>query len=71
MWTKGAMDLFCIKDICEYLNMEVPWKFWQPRDIRTAKEFIKEWKTFENNNHNALDDALNQLKELKTNLIER
>lgn len=71
MWTKGAMDLFCIKDICEYLNMEAPWKFWQPRDIRTAKEFIKEWKTFENNNHNALDDALNQLRELKANLIER
>lgn len=71
VWTKGAMDLFCIKDICEYLNMEAPWKFWQPRDIRTAKEFIKEWKTFENNNHNALDDALNQLRELKANLIER
>ena len=65
------MDLFSIKDICEYLNMETPWKFWQPRDIRTAKEFIKEWKTFENNNHNALDDALNQLRELKANLIER
>lgn len=71
IWTKGAMDLFSIKDICEYLNMETPWKFWQPRDIRTAKEFIKEWKTFENNNHNALDDALNQLRELKANLIER
>lgn len=51
--------------------MEAPWKFWQPRDIRTAKEFIKEWKTFENNNHNALDDALNQLRELKVNLIKR
>ena len=71
IWTKGAMDLFSIKDICEYLNMETPWKFWQPRDIRTAKEFIKEWKTFEKNNHNALDDALNQLRELKANLIER
>lgn len=71
VWTKGAMDLFCIKDICEYLNIETPWKFWQPRDIRTAKEFVKEWKTFENNNHNALDDALNQLRELKANLIER
>lgn len=71
VWTKGAMDLFCIKDICEYLNMGTPWMFWQPRDIRTAKEFIKEWKTFENNNHNALDDALNQLRELKANLIER
>lgn len=71
VWTKGSMDLFCIKDICEYLNMETPWKFWQPRDIRTAKEIIKEWKTFENNNHNSLDDALNQLRELKANLIER
>lgn len=69
--TKGSMDLFCIKDLCEYFDMNTPWEFWQPRDIRTAKEFIKEWKTFENNNHNALDDALNQLRELKANLIER
>ena len=28
-------------------------------------------KTFENNNHNSLNDALNQLRELKANLIER
>lgn len=71
IWTKGSMDLFCIKDLCEYFDMNTPWEFWQPRDIRTAKEFIKDWKTFENNNHNALDDALNQLRELKANLIER
>ena len=69
VWTKGTMDLFCIKDLCEYLNMDTPWKLLQPRDIRTAKEFVKEWKTFENNNHNALDNALNQLRELKANLI--
>jgi hypothetical protein len=71
IWTKGTMDLFCIKDLYEHFDRELPWQFWQPRDIRTAKEFIKEWKTFENNNHNALDDALNQLRELKANLIER
>ena len=70
VWTKGTMDLFCIKDLCEYLNISTPWKFWQPRGIRTVKEFVKEWKTFKNNNHNALDDALNQLRELKANLIE-
>lgn len=69
VWTKGTMDLFCIKDLCEYFNMDTPWKFWQPRDIRTAKEFVKEWKTIENNNaHNALDDALTELEELKLNL---
>ena len=71
IWTKGTMDLFCIKDLYEHFDRELPWQFWQPRDIRTAKEFIKEWKTFENNNHNALDDALNQLRELKANLMER
>lgn len=70
VWTKGTMDLFCIKDLYEYFNMETPWKFWQPRDIRTAKEFIEEWQTFENNNHNALDDALNQLRELIANLLK-
>lgn len=70
VWTKGPMDLFCIKDICEYLNMETPWEFWQPRDIRTAKEIIKKWKVIENGNaHDALEDALTELSELKLNLI--
>ena len=71
IWTKGTMDLFCIKDLYEHFDRELPWQFWQSRDIRTAKEFVKEWMTFENNNHNALDDALNQLRELNANLIER
>lgn len=70
VWTKGSMDLFCIKDLCEYFHMDTPWKFWQPRDIRTAKELIVDWKVFKDNNHNALDDALNQLRELKVNLIK-
>lgn len=65
VWTKGTMDLFCIKDLYEYFDMDIPWKFWQPRDIRTAKEFVKEWKTIENKNaHN----ALTELEELKLNL---
>lgn len=69
VWTKGSMDLFCIKDLYEYFNMETPWKFWQPRDIRTAKELIKDWKVCENNNvYNALGDALTELEELKLNL---
>lgn len=67
IWTKGAMDLFCLKDLYEYFDMELPWKFWQPKDIRTAKEFIKDWKTIKVNNHNALEDALNELEELKIN----
>ena len=47
-----------------------PWKFWQPRDIRTAKEIIKKWKVIENGNaHDALEDALTELSELKLNLI--
>lgn len=71
LWTKGSMDLFCLKDLCEYFNMDTPWKFWQPRDIRTTKEIIKDWKVCENTNaHNALGDALIELKELKINLIK-
>lgn len=51
--------------------MDTPWKFWQPRDIRTAREFIKEWKTIENENaHNALNNALTELNELKANLVK-
>ena len=67
------MDLFCIKDLYEYFDMDTPWKFWQPRDIRTAKELIKEWKTIKsksanNNLHDALNDAFIELEELKINL---
>lgn len=69
VWTKGTMDLFCIKDLYEFFNMETPWKFWQPRDIRTAKEFIKDWKTAGDSTHNALDDAIIQTEELKRNTI--
>ena len=72
VWTKGSMDLFCIKDLYECFNIDTPWKFWQPRDIRTAKEIIKNWKTIENNNsHNALNDALTELEELKINLSKK
>lgn len=72
VWTKGSMDLFCLKDLYEYFNIDNPWKFWQPRDIRTAKEIIKDWKTIENNNsHNALNDALTELEELKINLSKK
>ena len=68
VWTKGTMDLFCIKDLYEFFNMETPWKFWQPKDIRTAKEVIKDWRTIEGSTHNALDDAIIQLTELKINI---
>lgn len=68
IWTKGTMDLFCLKDLYEYFDTDTPWKFWQPRDIRTVKEFIKGWKTVQQNNHNALEDAVNQCMELKINL---
>ena len=72
VWTKGSMDLFCLKDLCEYFNIDTPWKFWQPRDIRTAKEIIKDWKIIENNNsHNALNDTLTELEELKINLSKK
>lgn len=71
IWTKGSMDLFCLKDLYEYFNMDIPWKFWQPRDIRTAKEIIKDWKICKNTNlHNALEDAFIESKELQINLIK-
>lgn len=68
IWTKGTMDLFCLKDLYEYFDKELPWQFWQPRDIRTIKEAVKEWESTKFNSHNALADALNELHELKINL---
>ena len=76
VWTKGTMDLFCIKDLYEYFDMDIPWKFWQPRDIRTAKELIKEWKVIKSKSaniilHDALNDAFIELEELKINLSKK
>lgn len=52
IWARGSMDLPIVGSI-----MEVPWAFYQVRDVRTLDE-IKPMKT---NGHNALKDALNQV----------
>ena len=68
IYTKGVMDLFCLKDLYEYFGEEIPWLFWQPRDIRSIKDMVPNWVTIKENSHNALEDALNELEEMKLNL---
>lgn len=70
IYTKGTMDLFCLKDLYEYFGEETPWKFWQPRDIRSIKDMVSDWKAVKANSHNALEDALNELEEIRINLKE-
>lgn len=57
IYTKGAMDLFCLKDLYEYFGEETPWLFWQPRDIRSIKDMVSDWKVNKASSHNALEDA--------------
>lgn len=60
-WGNGAtFDITKMESLYKIANMEVPWKFWNIRDVRTVVDFFPECKGNVKNNHNALDDAINQ-----------
>lgn len=53
VWSRGSMDLEILKGC-----FEVPWEFWQERDVRTLDEF---GSMEASNRHDALGDCLNQI----------
>lgn len=62
VWSKGHMDLEVIKDLYEELGKPLPWKFWQPRDMRTILDFCKDVIKCPNRPaHRAVDDAISRL----------
>lgn len=64
VWAKGHMDLEVLKDLYETLEEQVPWEFWQPRDLRTIQDLPVPRLNCTNKNHRAFEDALSQVKEL-------
>lgn len=64
IWTKGAMDLNCLKSLYDDLGLGTPWEFWQPRDMRTLSDVVPMIKANPTHPHSALEDAKSQVKQL-------
>lgn len=69
VWGNGAtFDISILENAYERVGVEVPWKFWNIRDLRTlvdaagALGFDKRNVEFAGTAHNAKDDAIHQAK---------
>lgn len=68
VWGNGStFDISILEHAYTQLNREVPWKFWNIRDVRTIKDLGKKKVDeaifkMEGIAHNALDDAKHQAK---------
>lgn len=73
VWSNGAsFDVPMIESMMETYNFEnTPWKFWNVRDVRTIVDLYPECRYGEANNHNALDDAVNQAKWIQKYLQDK
>lgn len=59
VWAHGTtFDIIKLESLFEDFGMEVPWKYWDIMDCRTVTNLIN--CRSKSNNHNALDDAINQ-----------
>ena len=64
VWSRGnSYDLAILKLAYHRGNKKVPWDFWNERDVRTWLESFR-FKSPRSNNHNALDDANNQARDV-------
>lgn len=66
VWGKGpSFDITIMEDLFYQYEMEVPWKFWNIRCVRTILDFLPN-PNFAKSGvaHNALDDAVNQANEV-------
>lgn len=62
-WGNGSnFDISIIENLLKMYNLEVPWNFYNVRDLRTFKEDVYDGKLTirEGTHHNALDDAIYQ-----------
>jgi hypothetical protein len=60
VWGNGSgFDVNILEDLFKQVQIQIPWKFWDVRDLRTFVQFVgKEWGLPKNpTGHNALSDA--------------
>ena len=66
VWGNSArFDLGLLENAYSKLGMDVPWKFWNERDVRTLVSFhpdVNKNLAFEGIQHDALDDCKHQIK---------
>lgn len=66
VWGNGStFDISILEAWFGLLGKEVPWKFWNVRDVRTVVDLLdipKKNMVFEGTAHNALDDVIHQIK---------
>ena len=66
VWGNGpTFDISIPEDAFRQHKIDIPWKHWNIRDMRTAKDMFESQRgglpmPKLNNNHNALQDAINQ-----------
>ncbi len=70
VWCKGArFDFGLLRDAFKACSLEVPWKFWNERDLRTLLSLYPEVKKLDRSNnlaHSAHHDCLHQIKQLQS-----
>lgn len=66
VWGNGAsFDLAILKDAYDAVNLPLPWKYYNERDVRTLVDFapqIKKDMPFDGVKHDAFADCLHQIK---------
>lgn len=64
VWSRGnSYDLSILKLAYRRCSLPLPWDHWEERDVRTSLDDLG-FKSARDNNHDALQDALNQASEI-------
>ena len=73
IWCQGSdFDIPILKEVLDRVGVEVPWKYYNVRDTRTAYDlcnFNPKHVQRDGTYHNALDDCLHQIKLLNYALV--
>ena len=67
VWGNGScFDIPIMESLLSVYEVDIPWSFWNIRDVRTIVDICPDCRYGEDkksdNNHNSLDDAVNQMK---------
>lgn len=66
VWCYGAsFDFPILKNAYNVCNLEIPWKYSQEHDLRTLVNLFSESKGYFKNNHNPVQDSINQIEAYK------
>lgn len=68
IWSKGNLDIIVMEDLFRVHGLPCPWKYWQVRDLRTLLWIADPKLERTGVQHDALDDARFQLRQLEESL---